>query len=95
VTLAPAATNSEAKSTPVLPVLRFVTTRTGSIYSTVGPAVIKILFLCNIEEYPNFFKTNSKTSSGSAALAFPSIITGETKSTLPFKKSIFFLTALL
>ena len=95
VTLAPAETNSEAKNTPVLPVLRFVITRTGSMYSIVGPAVIRILFLCRVDEYPNFFNTNSKTSSGSAALAFPSIMFGATKSILFLRKSIFFFTALL
>ena len=65
----------------------------GSICSIVGPAVINIFLPCNFGDNPNFFKTYSRTSSGSEALAFPSIIFGEIKSILFFKNEIFFLTA--
>ena len=93
VTFAPAETSSDANSVPVFPVLMFVITRTGSIFSTVGPAVIRTFFPLSLFDCPNFFKTKSKTSSGSGAFAFPSIICGEIKSTLFFKNSMFLQTA--
>ena len=61
--------------------------------SIVGPAVINTFLFFNTDENPNFFETYSKTSSGSDAFAFPSIICGARNSILFFRNSIFFFTA--
>ncbi len=89
-TSAPADRNSDASRTPVLPELRFVIIRTGSICSAVGPAVRSMRIPLSGDGCPpppppgpNFSITWPATCSGSDTFALPSIICGPTNST-PF-----------
>src|ERR671931_439102 len=86
VTLAPILLACSAIAFPILPELKFVITRIGSICSIVLPIVTK-MFLSDNEDILlmldslNLSNTDFRTCSGWASLAFPSMITGSKNST--------------
>jgi hypothetical protein len=74
---------SSAIRFPILPELRLVITRIGSIYSIVPPAVTKIFFSKkkDLVELVNLVITDCNICSGETTFAFPSVIVGCKKST--------------